>query len=159
MSHLIYVETSIPSFYFETRASAQMVACREWTRRFWDRERHKHRCVTSEPVLAELSDTPSPKRELALALMRDVELLPPVEEVEPIVIAYLEHKLMPVDAAGDASHLAFASFYKCDRLLTWNCKHLANSNKFEHIEIVNGRLGLRTPKIITPMQLLNDEET
>ena len=84
-------------------------------------------------MLAELSDTPGPKRELALALMSNVELLPPVEEIEPIVIAYLEHKLMPANAAGDASHLAFASFYQCDRLLTWNCKHLANSNKLEHI--------------------------
>lgn len=153
------METSIPSFYFETRTSPRMTACREWTREFWDKERYRHHCVTSEPVLAELGDTPGPKRELALALMRDVELLAPVEEIEHIVIAYLEHKLMPANAAGDASHLAFASFYRCDRLLTWNCKHLANSNKLEHIEVINGRLGLRTPKIITPMQLLNNEET
>jgi hypothetical protein len=32
-----YVETSIPSFYFEARPEPQMVARREWTREWWGR--------------------------------------------------------------------------------------------------------------------------
>jgi hypothetical protein len=36
MNQLIYVETSIPSFYFETRPGAQMQARREWTREWWE---------------------------------------------------------------------------------------------------------------------------
>jgi len=41
-----------------------------------------------------------------------------------------------------------------DRLkLTWNCRHLANANKFEHIRTVNRRLGLLTPELVTPEQL------
>jgi hypothetical protein len=36
MNLLIYVETSILSFYFDTRPSLQMQARREWTREWWD---------------------------------------------------------------------------------------------------------------------------
>jgi hypothetical protein len=38
--------------------------------------------------------------------------------------------------------------------LTWNCKHLANANKFEHIQILTSRRRLLAPLIITPEQLL-----
>ncbi len=37
----------------------------------------------------------------------------------------------------DAFHLAFASFYKMDYLITWNCEHLANAHKQNHIRIIN----------------------
>jgi predicted nucleic acid-binding protein len=153
----IYVETSIPSFYFDTRKETEMVAMKRWTRKFWDEERHDYDLVTSPSTLIELNAAPSPKRELMLALMAEVEELAPHHQVFEIIGVYLTNKLMPTDAAGDASHLAYASFYGCDRLVTWNCKHLANSRKFEHIEIVNARLKLKTPKLITPLELLNDE--
>nr|VFJ62906.1 MAG: hypothetical protein BECKDK2373B_GA0170837_111715 [Candidatus Kentron sp. DK]VFJ65924.1 MAG: hypothetical protein BECKDK2373C_GA0170839_11384 [Candidatus Kentron sp. DK] len=43
-------------------------------------------------------------------------------------------------------------------LLTWNCNHLANANKRGHIRVINGRLGLTTPEIITPLQLFKEEK-
>jgi len=61
---------------------------------------------------------------------------------------------MPKDPVGDAMHLALATYYKCDFLLTWNCNHLANANKFGHIERVNAMLGLSTPRLVTPLELL-----
>ena len=61
---------------------------------------------------------------------------------------------MPADPAGDALHLALASFYKCDFLVTWNCLHLANANKFGHIRRVNTILGLIVPNLVTPLELL-----
>ena len=40
---------------------------------------------------------------------------------------------MPKEPQGDALHLAIASFHQIDVILTWNCAHLANPNKFGHI--------------------------
>ena len=59
---------------------------------------------------------------------------------------------------GDAFHLAYASYYDIDFLMTWNCNHLANPNKFHHMRVINGRLGLYTPIICTPDQLLSKGE-
>lgn len=64
---------------------------------------------------------------------------------------------MPNDPGGDAFHLAIASFHRCDFLVTWNCRHIANANKFGHIRRVNGRLGLGNPGLITPLELLNED--
>ncbi len=78
--------------------------------------------------------------------------------LEPIMkpTVYIKHQLMPKDRLGDAAHLALASLHKCDFLLTWNCRHIANANKFEHIRIINNRLGLFTPALVTPMELCSE---
>ncbi len=65
---------------------------------------------------------------------------------------------MPLKLEGDAFHLAYASVYKIDFLLTWNCNHLANANKKQHIRVINTKLGLSTPEIITPLELFEETE-
>jgi hypothetical protein len=64
---------------------------------------------------------------------------------------------MPKDAAGDAFHLACASYHKIDYFFTWNCNHLANANKRDHILITNAKLGLFTPQIVTPLELFKEK--
>lgn len=154
MSHLIYIETSIPSFYFETRPAAQIQARREWTREWWDIARLRDELVTSDAVLLELKQTPEPKRTEVLSLLDSLPLLDDVERVDEIVAVYFQHKLMPRDAEGDARHLALATFHGCDIVATWNCRHIANANKREHIEAVNSSIGYATPVLTTPYELL-----
>jgi hypothetical protein len=105
-----------------------------------------------------LEETPQPKRDKALALIADFRILPYPPEIAEIVEVYFQHKLMPREAQGDADHLALASFHNCDILVTWNCKHLANANKFGHIHRVNALLDLRTPALVTPLQLLEKDD-
>jgi hypothetical protein len=62
---------------------------------------------------------------------------------------------MPQDPAGDALHLALASYYRVDVLLTWNCLHIANPNKMDHIRLVNFELGLPMPLLTTPMNFVS----
>ncbi len=42
--------------------------------------------------------------------------------------------------------------------LTWNCAHLPNANKFEHIRHINTMLGFFVPTLTTPVELFNWEE-
>jgi predicted nucleic acid-binding protein len=150
----VYVESTIPSFYHETRADPDIIARRRWTRQWWSGADIRYELVTSEAVLDEIAEG-SP--EIATArgnLVRDLRLLPIGPAIADIVEAYLRHKLMPADPAGDALHLALASYHKCDFLVTWNCLHLANANKFGHIRRVNAILGLFVPTIVTPLELL-----
>jgi dTDP-4-amino-4,6-dideoxygalactose transaminase len=64
---------------------------------------------------------------------------------------------LAVGSGTDALHLAYASFYKIDFLLTWNCNHLANANKRKHIRVINARLNLPTPEIVTPLELFSEK--
>ncbi|MBN1509545.1 MAG: type II toxin-antitoxin system VapC family toxin, partial [Sedimentisphaerales bacterium] len=144
----VYIETSIPSFYHETRSEAEFVAMRNWTRLWWDGSRKGFACYTSEAVFLELESDDHPDKEAKLSLIGDLRLLEITDDIRDIVEVYISHYLMPKDELGDALHLAVASFHKMDYLLTWNCNHLANANKRKHIRRINERLRLHTPEIL-----------
>ena len=149
MSLKVSIETTIPSFYFETRRNVECVSRRNWTRRWWNEHRHEHKLATSLVVQNELSDPtyPEAKRRNALALVSELPMLDLGARIEEIVEAYVENLLMPQQPTADAIHLV---------LLTWNCVHLANPNKFRHIANINKRLGVAVPAVITPLELLGD---
>ena len=56
MTKKVYIETSISSFYYETRTEPEMIAMRNWTREWWDHHSKNYELVTSEAVFEELSD-------------------------------------------------------------------------------------------------------
>lgn len=157
MKKRVYIETTIPSFYFDVRREPEMVARREWTRSWWKKATDEHELVTSAAVVEELMRGDFPAREDSLRLIEHLPLVPIEPAVTEIVQTYITHKVMPDDPVGDALHLAIASFHRCDFLLTWNCRHLANANKFEHIRRVNVLIGLFVPALVTPLELLGDE--
>jgi predicted nucleic acid-binding protein len=150
----VYVESTIPSFYHEVRTSPDVVARRDWTRQWWDGARDRYDLVTSPAVLDELAGGSTDRGTLRLALVRGLPLLAIEPAITEVVQAYIRYKLMPADPGGDALHLALASYHKCDFLVTWNCRHLANANKFGHIRRVNAVLGLFVPALVTPLEML-----
>lgn len=154
---IVYLDSTIPNHYHDDRLENQAFAV--ITRKWWDEEKINYSLVTSDYTLIELNRGNYPKKEKVLELIEEIPLLPIVDELEDIAGIYIKEFVMPRGAAGDAFHLACASYYKVDYLLTWNCNHLANANKEQHISIVNLKLGLFTPKIITPLQLFKEEGT
>lgn len=131
-----------------------MVAQREWTREWWDTRRFDYTIVTGVPVRIEIESGEFSTKKQVMDLIKDLPAYQVTASILPIIRTYIEHCLMPQGAMGDAAHLALASFYQCDFLLTWNCRHLANANKFRHVEVINRGLGLCVPTITTPLELL-----
>jgi hypothetical protein len=154
----VYIETTIPSFYHEIRTAPEMVARKHWTRDWWQHCRRRYSLVTSIPVIEELRAGKHPKKQECLDLIIDLPVLPIPDQIADIVDAYIQHHLMPREPKGDALHLALASYHYCQFLLTWNCAHLANANKQEHIRHVNGLLGLHVPIMTTPLELIDVQE-
>jgi len=155
----VYIETSVPSYYFETRQTEKATAWRAATREWWDAHRHGDQLQTLQVVIAELSQAPVVKGRKALQLLDGIPILPEPEGLAKVVEYYLEQRLMPVEGSeGDAYHLAMASMNSMDYLLTWNCRHLANANKVRHISVVKQRLGLHVPIVTTPLTLIPEDE-
>ena len=157
MKPLVYLDTSVPSYYYEERDDPLVRSRHLITVRWWETQRSFYNTCLSEAVLDELRQGDYPNKPKVLALVKDVEILPIEREVLDIVKVYINHKLMPQGIPGDAVHLAVASLRKADFLLTWNCKNLANANKRRHIHLINGDLGLSTPEIVTPDLLFLEE--
>lgn len=150
----VYIETTIPSAYFDERTTPEMIRRREATRRWWAHAVGTCALVTSSVVREELKKGPPHRRTAWLDLIEGLPDLSAVPAIRPILLSYHRHKLMPED---DAFHLALASFHRCDFLVTWDRKHLANPNKFRHIRGVNTRLRLFVPRIVSPSDLLGGD--
>ncbi|MBI4614968.1 MAG: type II toxin-antitoxin system VapC family toxin [Planctomycetes bacterium] len=153
---IVYVETTIPSFYCDERTTPAVVFRRELTRIWWPAARSRYDLVTSQAVLAELRRAPEPKRTVMLAMMERIPVLALTEQALRVAKVYVAQRVMPRDPGGDAMHLALASVNGCDYLATWNCRHLANAEKLPHIRAVNGELGLPVPILATPEQLMEE---
>jgi predicted nucleic acid-binding protein len=130
-----------------------------WTQLWWSTHADSSELLSSAAVIAELERGVSEKAQARLALLSNVELLEISNEVREIVRIYIRRLVMPNDPTGDALHLALASFYRVDVLLTWNCQHLANPNKMQHIRLVNYELGLPMPVLTTLLNYVGGGES
>lgn len=156
MKPTVYIETTIPSFYYSVRSTPEMIAVRNWTRDWWKTESPNYLLVSSQAVIKELENGDHFKKGEKIAMLKNITLLQINNSIAEIVEVYIDRKVMPRDITGDALHLAIASFYDCDYLLTWNCKHIANANKSTHIRRINQLLHLKTPEIVTPLELTTE---
>ena len=154
----IYIETTVVSFYHNARTGPEMISRQNWTRRWLDAAFEcADELVTSHAVEKELNAGEFPKKAEMLELAARFPLLDLNESVAEAVEAYIANHVMPNEPGGDALHLAAASFHRCDFLVTWNCRHIANANKFGHIRRINSILGLGNPVLVTPLELLNED--
>lgn len=152
----IYVETTIPSAYHTSRTDPKMVMWRATTRQWWESARHSCELLVSDPVLKELGRGRPEEAALRLALVKDLDVLVPSDDIRRTANLYVQHRLMPDHPEGDALHLAIASHHHCDVLVTWNYHHLANLNKLDRIRRLNENRGLFVPRISTPLDLLEE---
>jgi hypothetical protein len=157
MKRTVYLDTTIPSYLFDRRESIKSYI--DVTKKWWKEERPNYHLVVSSETVAETSRGKHPYREDIVSCVAELDLLPYDKQVDQIVQVYIDNQLMPRSLTGDGLHLAYASLYKVDFLLTWNCNHLANANKKRHIKTINTRLDLFTPEIITPLELFTETDT
>jgi hypothetical protein len=153
----VYIETTIPSYYYSVRSSVQALAWRAQTRLWWDAHRRRYQLFTSLAVLSELQDGQSERVAPRIDLLAGLEHLAITASVEATAEYYLQQKLMPRSAKVDALHVALASCHRIDFLLTWNCQHIANANKTRHLEVLNKRMGLPIPVLATPYNLVQEK--
>ncbi|MCY3552268.1 MAG: type II toxin-antitoxin system VapC family toxin [Candidatus Poribacteria bacterium] len=156
--YTVYIETSIPSFYYTLRRDLESRAMQSWTQKWWVQYADQFTLVSSIVVINELSDGTSEKTQDRINLVKDLEMLSVTTEIDQIAQTYIDRLIMPQDMFGDAHHVALASFYNVDALLTWNYKHIANLNKIYRIRQINQELDLPTPELATPLNYLGVDD-
>ncbi len=154
MPKRIYIETTIPSSYYTLRTDEESLVKQRLTRQWWHEYAKLSTLTSSTAVATELSRGEREAAQKRLDLLAGIELFVPTVEITQITQIYIDRLIMPKEPQGDALHLAFATFHQVDALLTWNCAHLANPNKFDFIIKINQELGLPTPILTTPTDYL-----
>jgi len=157
MAASAYIETSVPSAFVTTRTDPASLHRREVTREWWREQLGRYEVWISDAVILELEQGNWPGQQEAIALVEPLQRLPVDADVVGVAERYVTERLVPAELGGDAVHLAAACVHEVDFLLTWNIRHLANPNKLRHLTVVNRRMGLLTPQIVTPEMLWLEE--
>lgn len=153
----VYVDTSVLSYYAEARTTEQARLWREFSRRLLDGQASRFRFCLSDLVIAELADGDWQGKDEALPAAARYPRLAVNERVIATAVFYREQFLAPTRPSTDSLHLALASVHHVDVLVTWNFRHLANPNKRAHLRVLNVRLGLPVPEVVSPLDLLEVE--
>jgi predicted nucleic acid-binding protein len=128
------------------------------TYKWWGDERSKCELFVSQFVIDEArsGDPVAAQRRIAsLAGLTRLNVERP--EIPSLTSLLISERALPQKAFVDALHIAVAAVYGVDILLTWNFKHIANGAMMGHIERVCSESGWPCPKLLTPLQLLGDE--
>ena len=155
----IYIETSIIG-YLTARSSDTIIfqARQQLTQLWWDTHRHSYELVTSQLVLDEAGSGDSHAAKERLALLERIPLLDVEhEDVEPLAERLIQAHLLPEKASADARHVAVATVFGVEYLLTWNCKHIANAETLPRIYNLLRDSGFNPPLITTPEEFSGHE--
>jgi predicted nucleic acid-binding protein len=151
----LYLETSVISYLVGRLSKDMIILFRQLiTREWWDKEHDKFDLYVSSFVREEIAKGDVRLREVRLNIIKDITQLGHNKKIATIAEQYIEFLKLPPKATIDAFHLATASYYEMDYLLTWNLTHLANRIFVRKYEEKNSELGLSSPVICTPEDLL-----
>lgn len=155
MSETVYIETSIIG-YLTARASNNLIVMGnvEATREWWGTRRKQFELYISQTVLDEVSRGDAEIAKKRLGILDQLPLLTVNESVQNLAVAFLTKSNLPPKAADDAIHIAIATVFSLDYLLTWNCKHIANAQIQKKLSQISFDAGFELPTICTPYELM-----
>src|SRR5690242_4289750 len=142
----IYVETTIPSYLKAWPSSdAKIAEHQKLTQTWWENSRPRYDLLISDVVIAEIGTGDPNAAKERLEAVDGLARLSLSDSVKNLAADYMRLLQIPIVAAPDAFHLAFAVVGEIDYLLTWNCKHLANARVMRAVTAENTRRGLFVP--------------
>jgi len=150
MVRTVYIDTSVVGGLFDDEFQ-------HWTELFFD-EVHQanYKIAISDILLRELKSAPANIRNYLNQIRNDqIVTISLNEDAEQLANLYLEEKIVGLKSLVDCQHIATATTYNIDILVSWNFKHIVNLDKIRLYNSVNLREGYRTIEIRTPRELLH----
>lgn len=151
----VYLETTIPS-YLVAKPSRDVVVAghQQITHDWWETRRNDFSLYVSEFVMDEIARGNPAMAARRFGVLAGVPVLEANDEIPKIAGALVMSGAIPRVAYVDATHLAVATIYGCDFLLTWNCRHLAAAQSRRIAERVLLSRGYVPPVVCTPVELM-----
>ena len=146
----LYLDTSVPSAYYDKRAKERQEA----TIKFWKEVLPNYQCYISEITVEELKDTKDEVLRIKLKkLIKGFTVLKTNEEIIALAKAYIEKRIFPEKYIDDAHHVAIASYYEISYLVSWNYEHLVKVKTRRLVNLVNILEGFKEIEIVSPLEL------
>jgi len=148
----LYLETSVINFLFAEDAPEKMKITQEFFKISKDFE-----LFISDIVILEIEQTPDLKRKeqlLEVIKKYSIKALETTKEAEELADNYMNADIMPKKYYNDALHIAIATRFKMDAILSWNLTHIVKFKTKFTIKNINEKLKERDIIICTPEEML-----
>jgi hypothetical protein len=115
MKPRLYLETTIPSYLVARRSrDLRLAADQETTQEWWDDRRDKYELFVSNFVINEVQRGDPQAAAARLTFLQGVPILQETEAATELAEQILATRLIPPQAALDASHITMATIHGMD---------------------------------------------
>lgn len=116
-------------------------------------------CVFSDLTETELLNAPENVREYFKNLPKEsIERVIVTDEILVLASKYVTEKVVGQTSLDDCIHIATATIYKADILVSWNFKHIVNVYRIRGYNSVNIRSNYQALEIRSPKEILEYED-
>jgi hypothetical protein len=150
MKSRIYIDTSVVGGYYDEEF-------KEATRALFERLKNQEIIfIISDLLELELTDAPPRVRELLTKFpTAQFEFVSITEDVFKLADTYIDEKVVGKTSLEDCRHIAMATVYRADVLVSWNFKHIVNLDRIKGYNSVNLRQGYQLLEIRSPKDVIN----
>ncbi len=107
---------------------------------------------------AELVPAPKRVKELVKLIPEDrIEILEITDESKKLGEMYVKESVVGKTSLADCIHIALATLNNADILISWNFKHIVNTNRIRGYNSVNYKFGHKILEIRTPREIVEYE--
>ena len=116
-------------------------------------------CVFSDLTETELLNAPeNVKRHFKNLPPKSIEKVIVTDEILALASKYVSEKVVGQTSFDDCVHIATATIYKADILVSWNFKHIVNVYRIRGFNSINIRSNYQSLEIRSPQEILEYEE-
>jgi len=152
----IYLETSVLNFVFADDSPDKKA---DTIKLFEMIEMGRFIPYTSDYVKNEIDDTPDVdkrNRMNRLTAEYNIEKLRKTDKIRHLAEEYVKEGMIPEKYRTDAFHIAAATFYELDMIISWNFQHIVKRKTIIKAEEINLRNGYKKVEIYSPSEVIED---
>ena len=150
----IYCDTSVISAYFDVYKPVRQLITQKW----FQHNAHEFSLFASTLVIEEIQNNTDQnllRNMLTLLNTYSVSILALNDDITHLAEAYRSQIL--TKEINDTLHLATASYYALDAIVSWNFRHLVNLKTMKTIHQINREQQYQAIEILTLEQLGGDQ--
>ncbi|GHT42581.1 hypothetical protein FACS189443_5750 [Planctomycetales bacterium] len=149
----VYVDTSVVGGAVEPEFQ-------ELKKPFWDAVADGNiSIVVSEILDRELKGAPEKVRLFFADLPESqIERVTSTEQTEELAARYIAEGVIGRSHIDDCQHIAIATVYRADCLVSLNFRHIVNANRIYQYNAINMLLGYQTIEIRAPHEVIYDKD-
>ena len=133
---LLYLDTSIPSAYYDTSKPVRQLITQKW----FENEASLYELYVSVVTIEEIKKLKNKEKKENLSkliISHNMKILKLTDEAKKLADNYMNNGAIPKTEIEDAYHIAIATVNNIDALASWNFSHIVSINPIRKIHEIN----------------------